>query len=118
MRPDSFVTPADFAAALVEGALLGLLFVTVTHTRLRRYLRPVLFVTLLIAALAYVVFALGARADPLWILIGLCGVVAFGGLGWIGLHSSLGWLAGAWALHPAWDAVTGRQARSIAVQAH
>jgi hypothetical protein len=68
MPQDSLVTPAQFAGGLADGAVLGIMLVVVTHL-LRRYVRPILFVALLAAALAYVGFALNARAGATWVLI-------------------------------------------------
>jgi hypothetical protein len=87
---------------LVEGAILALILIAVTHL-LRRYTRPILFVVLLIAALAYVMFAARARAGPIWVVVEVVGVIIYGAIGWKGLRGSLWWLAAAWALHPIRD---------------
>jgi hypothetical protein len=87
---------------LVEGAILALILIAVTHL-LRRYTRPILFVVLLIAALVYVMFAARARAGSIWIVVEVVGVIIYGAIGWKGLRGSLWWLAAAWALHPIWD---------------
>jgi hypothetical protein len=102
MPQASLVTPAQFGGALADGAVLGIVLVVVTHL-LRRYVRPILFITLLAAALAYVGFALNARAGPTWVLIELFGAVIYGAIAWKGLRGSLWWLAAAWAFHPIWD---------------
>src|SRR6188472_4088669 len=60
---------------------------------------------LVIAALIYVGFAVAGGAEPRWTLIELAGLVPFAALAWLGLRSSLGWLAVGWAAHAAWDTV-------------
>jgi hypothetical protein len=96
------ITAAMIAQVLVEGAILALVLIGVAHL-LRPYARPILFGMLLLAALAYVLFAIRGRAGASWIAIELAGVVLFGTIGWKGLRDSTGWLAAAWALHPLWD---------------
>jgi hypothetical protein len=102
MPQDTVITGAQFAGALVEGGVLAVVLVAVTHLLLR-YERQILFGVLLVAALAYVGFAIGGGAGAGWLLIELVGVAIYGTLGWIGLRGSLWWLAAAWALHPIWD---------------
>jgi hypothetical protein len=102
MLQNALITSAQFAGALVIGAVLALVFVGVTHL-LRRYARPILFAALVVAALPYVVFALRAQAGQRWILVELVGVAIYGTISWVGLRGSLWWLAAAWALHPIWD---------------
>ena len=58
---------------------------------------------LVVAALAYVGFALARSAPPLAVLFEAGGVVAYGALGWLGVRGDLRWLAGAWLLHAVWD---------------
>jgi hypothetical protein len=96
------ITGGLVARVLLEGAILALALIAVTHL-LRANARQLLYVVLLIAALAYVVFALRGAAGPGWIAIELLGVVIFGAIGWAGVRGSLWWLAAGWALHPLWD---------------
>jgi hypothetical protein len=90
------------ARVLLEGAVLALALIAVTHL-LRAYARQILYVVLLIAALAYVLFAVRGAAGPGWIAIELLGVAIFGAIGWAGVRRSLWWLAAGWTLHPLWD---------------
>src|SRR5688572_12597655 len=102
MPQEVVVTPAQFSGALQEGVVLAVLLVAVTHL-LRLCARSVLFLVLLIAAFAYVRFAVIGQAGPVWVSIEVLGLVVYGAIGWRGLDGSLWWLIAAWALHPVWD---------------
>jgi hypothetical protein len=102
MPLDPPITGGLVARALLEGAILALALIAVTHL-LRVQVRQILYVVLLIAALAYVLFAVRGAAGPIWIAIELVGVGIFGAMGWAGVRGSRWWLAAGWALHPLWD---------------
>ena len=87
---------------LVEGAVLALALIGIIHL-LRTNARQLLFAVLLIAALAYVLFAVQAEAGAGWTPLELLGVVLYGTIGRKGLRGSMWWLAAGWALHPIWD---------------
>jgi hypothetical protein len=102
MPIDYSVTPGHVALSLLIGAVLGALLVLAAHS-LRRLTRLILYISLLIAQLAYVVFAINAQVGSGWVLVEAAGVLVFGATGWRGLHGSPWWLVAAWALHPVWD---------------
>jgi hypothetical protein len=102
MPYDPPVTAALVARVLVEGAILALVLIAVTHL-LRPYARQILFAVLVIASLAYVLFAVRGHAGSGWLVVELVGVAIYGAIGWKGLRGSFWWLAAAWALHPIWD---------------
>jgi hypothetical protein len=65
--------------------------------------RSLLVILLFAAAGAYFGFAIAAGAGPLWTVVELLQVVAFGAFALLGLRGSPYWLAAGWALHPVWD---------------
>ena len=67
--------------------------------------RSLLAIVLIIAALAYVAFALRAGEGAFWVVGELVGVGIYGTLGLLGVRGSPMWLAAGWALHPLWDVV-------------
>lgn len=87
---------------LVTGAVLGAVFLLIAFL-LRQSTRRILFVGLIIASLAYVLFAVQAGEGIIWILTELVGVCIYGFMGWLGLRGSPWWLVAGWALHPFWD---------------
>jgi hypothetical protein len=98
---------------LIEGAL-GAFALVVIAFLLSRFAREVcgrslLVIFLFMAAGAYFGFALLARdllgTAPIWILVEILQVIAFGTMGLLGWRGSPWWLALGWALHPAWDFV-------------
>jgi len=64
-----------------------------------------LAIALIIAAVAYVAFAIGAGESALWMVGELVGVGVYGAMGLLGVRGSPMWLAAGWALHPLWDVV-------------
>jgi len=89
---------------LLTGAILGALFVRGAFAR-PRYTRQLLVIVLVLAALAYVLFARDASEMPFWLRIEFVGVGIYGTIGLRGLRGSLWWLVAGWALHPLWDIV-------------
>lgn len=87
---------------LTAGAVGGAVFVLVAYA-IRRQTMQILFRGLVVAALAYVVFAIAGRASAGWVLLELLGVGAYGAIGYLGVRRSPWWLAAGWALHPVWD---------------
>ena len=67
--------------------------------------RSLLAIVLIIAALAYVAFAVRAGEGAFWMVGELVGVGIYGIMGLLGLRGSPMWLAAGWALHPLWDVV-------------
>ncbi len=88
--------------ALPIGVILGAIFVGLAYA-LPRYTRQVLAVGLILAALPYVHFSVGANQGPLWLAMELAGVALYGAIAVRGLRASLWWLVAGWALHPFWD---------------
>jgi hypothetical protein len=99
---DPPITAKLVARVLLVGAILALPLIAVTHL-LRAHARQILCIVLLMAALAYVLFAVRGAAGPIWIAVELLGGTIFGAMGWAGVRGSLWWLAAGWALHPLWD---------------
>ena len=94
---------------LVNGAILGAVLVVIAFL-LSRFTRDIvgralLVVALLIAALAYVLFATWAGERPSWVVGELVGVGIYGTMAVLGLRRSPWWLAAGWAAHPIWDVV-------------
>ena len=88
--------------------LLGLLAVSpllgiVERTSLAAT-QKLLGISLVIAALVYVAFALWF-GQPLWLLIEAMGLLIYGGFYWLARQFSWLWLAVGWLLHPLWDVV-------------
>ena len=95
---------------LIEGAI-GATVLSILAFVLSRFTREIvgrslLVIVLFAAAGAYFGFAAGEvpMPRPLWMLIELGQVVAFGTLALLGWRGSPYWLAAGWALHPLWDA--------------
>lgn len=85
-------------AYLLAGAALACALIAYGGVRRGVYARG-----LLVAAGLYLVFACFAAQPGLWLLIEVLGVLAFGGMGWLGQRSSSWWLVAGWGLHPLWD---------------
>jgi hypothetical protein len=88
---------------ILLGAVLGGLFVLGTRAWKRSAERRVLALGLLVAALIYIGLAVVFRSGSEMLILEASGVVIFGGLAWLGLRSSLWWLAAGWLAHVAWD---------------
>ena len=102
MSPEPAIAADLVIGALIKGAILAMILIALAHV-LRRNRREILFASLLVAALAYVLFAVRAQAGAGWIIVELIGLAIYGGIGWRGVRGSIWWLASAWALHPLWD---------------
>ena len=95
------------SVVLIEGAIGGailsliafLLSRFVSDIAGRAFLATVLFA----AAGAYFGFAFDPNVSPIWLLLELLQVVAYGTLGLYGWRASPYWLALGYALHPVWD---------------
>jgi hypothetical protein len=87
---------------LVAGAFIGSIL-TFVAIAIPRYTRHLLAAGLVIAALDYTAFALGARAGIAWLAVELAGVAIYGALALRGFRGSGWWLVAGWALHPVWD---------------
>jgi hypothetical protein len=96
------MTRTQAAILLIAGAVLGVAFVRAAFA-LRRHTAQILVAGLIIAALAYVLFAFRAQDVSVWLPLELLGVAIYGALGFLGLRRSPWWLVAGWALHPAWD---------------
>ena len=97
-----------FFRVLQEGAVGGALLAAVAFL-LSRFVRDIvgrslLVIILFAAAGAYFGFAVAGNAGPLWTLLELAQVVAFGVTALLGWRGSPWWLAAGWVLHPLWDA--------------
>ncbi len=99
---------------LINGAIFATVAVIVPAFLLSRFTRDivgrsVLVIFLFIAAGAYFGFATLGRdvlhTQPIWMLVEIAQVIAFGTLALLGLRGSPYWLAAGWALHPFWDVV-------------
>ena len=88
---------------IILGAVLGALFVLLAHRRKRRGEIRLLAVGLIVAALIYIGLALGIGADRRWFALESAGLAVFGVLAWLGLRTSLWWLALGWVAHVGWD---------------
>ena len=88
---------------IIFGAVLGAVFVLVARRRKRSGEIRLLAVGLVVAALIYIVLALGAGADRRWFALETAGLGVFGVLAWLGLRTSLWWLALGWVAHVGWD---------------
>ncbi len=97
------------AGLLLNGAVasLQLIIVSFLLSRFTRDIvgRSLLAIALIIAAMAYVAFAIGAGESALWVVGELVGVGVNGATGLLGVRGSPMWLAAGWALHPLWDVV-------------
>src|SRR5919107_852838 len=99
---------------LINGAISAAVAVVVPAFLLSRFTRDifgrsVLVIWLFIAAGAYFGFATLGRdvvdTSPIWMLVEIAQVFAFGALALLGLRGSPYWIAAGWALHPFWDVV-------------
>jgi hypothetical protein len=106
--------PNLFVPVLINGAVFAAVAVIVPAFLLSRFTRDiigrsVLVIFLFVAAGAYFGFATLGRdvvdTPPIWTLVELAQVIAFGSLGLLGLRGSPYWIAAGWALHPFWDVV-------------
>jgi hypothetical protein len=88
---------------ILLGAVLGGLFVLGMRAWRRSAERRVLALGLLVAALIYVGLAVASQSDSRALILEASGVAIFGVLAWLGLRSSLWWLAAGWLAHVAWD---------------
>jgi hypothetical protein len=98
-----------FYGLLKEGAVGGAVLAVVAFL-LSRFVRDaagrsLLVIILFAAAGVYFGFAIVGGAGPVWTLLELGQVVAFGVAALRGLRGSPWWLAAGWALHPVWDAL-------------
>ncbi len=94
---------------LLNGAVASLQLIIVSFL-LSRFIRDIvgralLAIALIIAAVAYVAFAIGEGESALWVVGELVGVGVYGAMGLLGVRHSPMWLAAGWALHPLWDVV-------------
>ena len=97
------------AGLLLNGAVASVQLIVVSFL-LSRFMRDIvgralLAIALVIAAVAYVAFAIGAGESALWVVGELVGVSVYGAMGLLGVRGSPMWLAAGWALHPLWDVV-------------
>ena len=95
------------SVVLVEGVVGGVILALIAFL-LSRFVsdvagRTVLATVLFAAAGGYFGFAFDPNVPPLWLLIELLQVVAYGTLGLYGWRGSPYWLALGYALHPLWD---------------
>ena len=102
------VSQAEFVRVmLIQGAIGGVVLALIAFL-LSRFVsdvagRTLLATVLFAAAGAYFGFAFNPNVPPLWLLIELLQVVAYGVLGLYGWRGSPYWLALGYALHPLWD---------------
>lgn len=92
---------------LIEGAI-GAVILSLVAFLLSRFVsdiagRALLATVLFAAAGAYFGFAFNPATPPIWLLIELLQVVAFGMFGLYGWRGAPYWLALGYALHPLWD---------------
>jgi hypothetical protein len=89
----------------IGGAVLSLLAFLLSRFTKDIVGRTLLATVLFAAAGAYFGFAVIERPAPIWGLLELLQVIAFGTLGLYGWRGPAKWLALGWALHPIWDFV-------------
>jgi hypothetical protein len=99
LSSESMQTVTYLLIGVAGGALNAL-----TAHAFPRHTRKVLVGALVIAALAYVVFAVQGNTSTGWLLVELLGVGLYGTLALLGLRGSAWWLVAGWAAHPVWDA--------------
>src|SRR5919206_3598473 len=106
--------PNLIGLVLINGAINAAIAVIVPAYLLSRFTRDiigraVLVIFLFVAAGAYFGFATLGRdvlhTQPVWMLVEIAQVIAFGTLALLGLRGSPYWIAAGWALHPFWDVV-------------
>jgi hypothetical protein len=85
---------------LLLGLILGTAYILFARARGER---RVFAYGLIVAALAYVAFALVGTSTGQWIAIEVFGVLVYGLFAVLGLSRSQLWLALGWAAHPIWD---------------
>ena len=95
------------SVVLIEGAVGGAVLALIAFL-LSRFVsdvagRTLLATVLFAAAGAYFGFAFDPKVGPVWLLIELLQVVAYGAFGLYGWRGSPQWLALGYALHPLWD---------------
>ena len=95
------------SVVLIEGAV-GAAILALIAFLLSRFVsdlagRTALATVLFAAAGAYFGFAFDPNVPPIWLLLELLQVVAYGTLGLFGWRGSPHWLALGYALHPLWD---------------
>jgi hypothetical protein len=92
---------------LIDGTVVALILIVVTWLLSRVlaevWMRVLLAVVLVIAAVVYVGFA--ANAGGGWMTAEVAAVVVYGALGVLGIRGSRWWLVAGWAAHPLWDVV-------------
>ena len=99
----------EIVGLLLDGVVASLQLIIVSFL-LSRFIRDIvgrslLAIALLIAAAAYVAFAVGAGEGAWWVVGEFVGVGVYGAMGLLGVRGSPMWLAAGWALHPLWDVV-------------
>ena len=97
------------AGLLLNGTVASVQLIVVSFL-LSRFTRDVvgrslLAIVLIIAALAYVAFAIRAGESAFWVVGEWWGGGIYGTMGLLGVRGSPWWLAAGWALHPLWDVV-------------
>ena len=95
-------TTLIYAAWLVAGLVLGLVFVRVAARFGARTERVIYAVGLVVAAAVYPVLAAMHGADG-WFPAEIVAALLFVALAALGLIRSPLWLSGGWVLHAAWD---------------
>lgn len=93
-----------FMGLLGEGLVSSSVLLLVAFA-LPRYTRFLLALLLIVAALAYILFAYRTGQETLWFLVELVGVGIYGTMGLMGIRRSPWWLVAGWTLHPLWDMV-------------
>ena len=91
-----------FTLSFLLGILLVLPYLMLVNTLESNYQIHALGSGLVIAALIYVGFAF-YQSHHSWLAIEMAGSLAYGGLVWWALRSSMLWLALGWGAHPLWD---------------
>jgi hypothetical protein len=95
--------PELLLEGVIGGAVLSAIAFLVSRFARDVVGRAFLALFLVVAALAYVVFATREAAGPGWLAGELTGIAIYGAMGVVGVRRSPWWLAAGWALHPVWD---------------
>lgn len=95
-------TTLIYAAWLVAGLVLGLVFARVASRFGARAERMIYAAGLIVVAAVYPVLAGTSGADD-WFVTEIVAATAFAVLALLGLIRSPLWLSGGWVLHAAWD---------------